>query len=422
MVGYGGSQLLRFAATLVLARHLLAPEVFGLVALVNVFLTGLDMLSDLGIGMDIVQHSRGDDLDFLNTAFVIQAGRGLILWLLATALAYPFALLYHQPELQLLAGIGALSVAIRGLASWSVYLMTRHVQLKTLTLLNVTAEIVGFIVSVIWAIRAPNAWALVAGRLATATVYTVGSHVVATRPIKLTWDKFAARDILTFGSGIFLSSAAYFLSGEAEKLVVGKFLTVVELGCFSLALSLASAPTQAISQVVGQVFFPMIAKGMREDRATAARHFKTAKLISLALSIPMCMGFVAYSHRLVTLMLPAGYESTGWMLQILGVRTAHQVFTSPTSSLMLACGDSRRGALASITRLVLMVGGLWLAFSKFDVHMAIAVLTISSVVGYIVVIPGVAKHLRQVLWLEVGGFALFLLSAGVATILPWPGR
>src|SRR6266705_3556248 len=98
ILGYAASQVLRLVSTIVLARQLLGPQAFGLVALVNVFLTGLDLLSDLGIGMDVIQHPRGDDPAFINTAFTIQAGRGLVLWVLATALAYPFAEFYHQPE------------------------------------------------------------------------------------------------------------------------------------------------------------------------------------------------------------------------------------------------------------------------------------------------------------------------------------
>ena len=60
--------MLRLGSTLLLAR-LLAPQSFGLVALVNVFLGGLEMLTDLGIGLDVVQHKRGDDPKFINTAF-----------------------------------------------------------------------------------------------------------------------------------------------------------------------------------------------------------------------------------------------------------------------------------------------------------------------------------------------------------------
>ena len=54
----------------VLARRLLGPQAFGIAALATVFLSGLEMLTDLGVGMDVVQHHRGDDPVFINTAFL----------------------------------------------------------------------------------------------------------------------------------------------------------------------------------------------------------------------------------------------------------------------------------------------------------------------------------------------------------------
>src|SRR5262245_29382509 len=66
--GYGASMVLRLGSNVVL-WHLLVPEAFGLVLLVNVFLQGLEMFSDLGVRVSIVQHKRGDDPDFLNTAW-----------------------------------------------------------------------------------------------------------------------------------------------------------------------------------------------------------------------------------------------------------------------------------------------------------------------------------------------------------------
>jgi hypothetical protein len=128
MVGYGISQFLKLASTLILAR-MLVPQAFGAVALVNVFLSGLEMLSDLGIGMDVVQHPNGDDPAFINTAFIIQAGRGITLWILATVLAYPFVRFYHQPEVLMLLIVGSLSVLFRGFTSGSIWGLTRHVRL-----------------------------------------------------------------------------------------------------------------------------------------------------------------------------------------------------------------------------------------------------------------------------------------------------
>jgi hypothetical protein len=62
---------------LILTR-LLFPEAFGLMALVQVFMGGLQMFSDLGVNMSIIQSKRGEDPDFLNTAWTFQILRGLI--------------------------------------------------------------------------------------------------------------------------------------------------------------------------------------------------------------------------------------------------------------------------------------------------------------------------------------------------------
>jgi O-antigen/teichoic acid export membrane protein len=420
IVGYAASQLLRLASVLVLARQLLSPNDFGLVALVTVFLSGLQMLSDLGIGLDVVQHRRGDDPSFINTAFLIQVGRGVFIWAIATLLAYPFAQFYGEPAVLWLVIVAALSTAVRGLASGSVWLMTRHVQLGKLTTLNVSSEAAGFLISVCWAIISPTAWALVAGGLATAVVFTVGSHLMAEHRISLAWDRAAARDVFIFGVGIFLSTATYFLGGEAERLVIGKFISMEELGCLSLALTLSSAPMRMILQVAAQVLFPVMATSIRNDRNAAGRHFRSARFVFLAIGIVVGAGFIAYSHRLVEILLPLKYASTGWMLQLLGFRTGLEIFGAPSSSLFLASGDTKYLAAANIARLLIMVPSVWLAASHFGIFEAVAVLTFAPMIAYPIVIFGVGRHLPRAFWIELACFGLYIAAMGVAAILPWP--
>jgi O-antigen/teichoic acid export membrane protein len=250
--------------------------------------------------------------------------------------------------------------------------------------------------------------------VASTIAFTVGSHLVAENHVSLQWDQAAAGDIFAFGAGIFLSTATYFLGGEAERLIVGKFITVAELGCFSLALTLSSAPSQALSQVIGQVFYPMISRSIREDRVTAANHFKKAKLVFLVVSIFLGVGFVGFGQKIVAILLPSKFEMTGWMLAWLGFRAAQQIFVAPTSSLILAFGDSKYPAIANGVRLLLMVSGLWLAFTRFGLHEAIAVLAISSALAYLVLIPALIRHQPTVVWFELSSFALFLACMGVA--------
>jgi O-antigen/teichoic acid export membrane protein len=422
IVGYAASQLLRLAATLVLARQLLSPQAFGLVALVTVFLSGLEMLSDLGIGLDVVQHRRGDDPVFVNTAFLIQMARGTVLWAIATAFAYPFAYFYGQPAVFGLAVVGAFSVGVRGMASGSVWLMVRHVQLGRLTALNVSSEVAGFLVSVSWALISPTAWALIAGRLGAAVAFTVGSHLLAEHRVSLLWDRGAARQILVFGAGIFVSTATYFLCGEGERLLIGKFISMEELGCFSLALALSAAPARAIQQVAGQVFFPMIASSVRNDRRIATKHFRSARVVFLTLAIVLGVGFIAYGHRVVTILLPQKYAMTAWMLQLLGFRASQDVLAAPAVSLVLACGDTRYPAAANISRLVLMLSGVWFAFSQFGIHQAIAVVAFVPLVSNAILLFGASRELHTIRLFEATSFLLFLAATGAATIIPWPWR
>lgn len=420
VVGYGASQVLRSITQLFLAHMLLDPAAFGLVALASVFLSGLDMLSDLGIGMDVVQHRRGDDPVFINTAFLIQVVRGTVLFGVAAALASPFAHFYHQPAVRALIVVAAMSTWVRGFSSGSVWTMTRHVEIRRLTILTVASEVAGVVVSLAWVAASPTAWALVVGRVATGVAFTVGSHLLSKQRVTLDWDSSAARDILMFGTGIFLSTGTYFLSGEAERLVIGKFISVAELGCFSLALTIAGAPSRALQQVVGQVFFPMIASSVRGDPEIAAKHFRSTRWAFLAISTLLGVVFIAYGHRLVAILLPSRYAMTGWMLQLLGFRAAQEVFAAPTSSLILAYGNSRYAAAANGLRLVLMVAGVWLAFDKFGIRGGVAVLAFVPAITYLVLLPAIARYLPRAFRTELLTLGLFVGAMVLAAILPWP--
>jgi O-antigen/teichoic acid export membrane protein len=417
IVGYGSTQLARLISMVLLAHLLLGPKAFGLVALVTVFLSGLEMMSDLGVGLDVIQHKRGDDFGFINTAFLIQAGRGLILWTIATALAYPFAIFYKQPAVLWLLIVGATSTGIRGFTSGSVWTMTRHVQLRKLTLLTVAGEAAGLVVSLAWAITSPSAWALVIGRVASALVFVVGTHMVAEHSVSTRWDPKAAKDILAFGTGIFISTATYFLTGEAERLVIGKFVNLVELGCFSLALTICAAATTGILQINNQVFFPLIAQSIREDKIRAARYFRSVRLFLLLVSVFLSVGFIVGSRWIVALLLGPGFAMTGWIMQLLGVRAALLLFMSINTSVLLAFGITKYQAWGNTARLVFLAVGLGIAFGRFGFREAIWVLAVSPIAPYILQLFGLFRHFRCVMWVELASFGALLASvAATATI------
>src|SRR5690554_7200124 len=100
--------VVKFAINLALTR-LLYREAFGLMALVAVFLLGLELFSDLGIRASIIHSPNGERRRFLNTAYTIQVARGFFLYSLVWLLPLPFAAFYSEPPLRDLLPVAGLS-------------------------------------------------------------------------------------------------------------------------------------------------------------------------------------------------------------------------------------------------------------------------------------------------------------------------
>src|SRR5437667_3460749 len=128
---YGLGQVLRLATNIFLAR-LLAPELFGIMLIVNSLRMGIELISDVGIGQNIVYHKNANDPDFYNTAWSLQAIRSVLLWLVALALAAPIARFYQSPILVYIVPLTAFGIVLSGFSSVSRSLMQKRMQIAKL--------------------------------------------------------------------------------------------------------------------------------------------------------------------------------------------------------------------------------------------------------------------------------------------------
>ena len=222
MVGFVLMQILRFTSNLILAR-LLYPEVFGLMALVNAFIIGVHMFTDVGIGPSIIQSPRGDDEDFYNTAWTVQICRGWGLWLALTALAWPVGLFYENADLSWLLVVAGAGETIRAFNSTAVFTLSRRLIRGRLVALEVATYGISVTITIIWIWFYPTVWALVIGGVISCSIEMVLSHLLLpgyrNRP---RWEPRAVHELLHFGKWIFLSSLFTFLAGQADRLIVGK--------------------------------------------------------------------------------------------------------------------------------------------------------------------------------------------------------
>jgi len=78
LVGHLTSQLIRLGGNLVTTR-LLAPEAFGIMALVHSIIAIIHLFGELGLTQSVVQNKHGENPDFLKTVYTLKVVVGLIL-------------------------------------------------------------------------------------------------------------------------------------------------------------------------------------------------------------------------------------------------------------------------------------------------------------------------------------------------------
>lgn len=368
VVGFGGSQALRLAGNLVLTR-LLFPESFGMMALVGVFLQGLELFSDVGIGPSIIQNRRGDDPDFLDTAWTIQVFRGMALTCCAAALARPVASLwFKKPDLTALMVVGGATSLIMGFNSTKLFTANRHLAMGRLMAVELATQLIGLATTVVLTALYRSVWSIVIGSLLTTTVKMVLSHVALPGPINRPhWSGGAARDLMSFGRWIFLATAMSFLASQGDRLILGRFLNESALGLYSIAFMMSDVPARLVSALYSKVLFPTFSRVYREDAGQLPELYDLVRRKMDLLILPVVGVFIAGAPEIVGLLFDARYKPAGPMLRVLSCRTAIACTIAPAAYTLLAMGRPSFGTLALALRFLWLAAGIPLAWRVFGV-------------------------------------------------------
>lgn len=350
VLGYGASQAMRLASNLILTR-LLFPEAFGLMALISLVTIGLSLFSDVGIAPSIAQSKRGDDPEFLNTAWTIQVIRGFCLWLAASMLALPAAWFYDVPELAFYLPIAALSLLITGFNPTRIETAHRHLLMGRLTVLDLCSQLIGIVAMIVLAFFLQSVMALVVGGIISAAMMLLLTHFgMPGATNRFRWEKQAATELITFGKWIFLSTVFWFFASQGDKAVLGKFLTLENLGIYNIGYFLASFPLLLGLAVTSRIMIPIYREQSEETRKlTKMRYGLTGAVLGLLLGMAMA------GPWLVQILYDARYVSAGAIVSMISIALIPQVIGMTYDQAALAAGDSRRFFIYSAVRSTLQV-------------------------------------------------------------------
>ena len=416
IASYGSSQIIRFASNLILTR-LLLPELFGLVGLAYVFITGINLFSDIGLGPSIIQNKRGDDPQFLNTAWTMQVIRSFFILICLVVITQPVASFYGEPRLLWLIPVIGINSVIGGFKSTATASLERKMAVKKVVLFELGVQIVSTTVMIVWAWFDRSIWAIIAGGFTGAVMELVWSHfLIPGKSNRFAWDKEAAKEIFSYGKWIFVSTALFFLCSQADRLILGKIFTLTMLGIYGIAFTLGDLPRQVIIAISGRVIFPsisMLADLPREELRAKILNNRNLILIPLAVGLAI---FVTFGDQLILILYRKEYIAASWMMPILALGIWHTTLHNMMGSCLLAVGKSQYPAMGNLLTFINLCIAIPVGYHFKGNLGAVIAVALGDLPTYAVTNYGLWREGLTCFWQDI---QLTALLVGVLATLIW---
>ena len=313
-MGKWGSQCISFAVFLTLA-HLLEPQIFGLVALANIFFAFMQVFLDQGFSKAIIQRQEIEP-EHLDTAFWTNIGIALVLLGISISGAGLIANLFKEPLLTPIIRCLSLSFVFAALNSIQSALLYRQLAFKALTTRTLLATFSGGVVGVVMALLGFGVWSLVGQQL---TNGFVGVLVLWWSTDWRPGFKFCTKhfqELFSFGINIVGIQILEFFNRRSDDLLIGYFLGSIALGYYTVAYRWLLVMTQLLTSVTIQVAIPVFSK-LQTEPELLKRAFYTATQLTSLISFPIFTGTAVLAPEIVQRLFGEKWMASVPVMQVL---------------------------------------------------------------------------------------------------------
>lgn len=295
-----GAQIVSFIVSIVLAR-MLAPEYYGTIALVMVFINILQVFVDSGLGTALIQKKDADDLDFSSVFYF-----NLIVCLLIYAgifIAAPYiAKFYSDDSLTTIIRVISLTIVVSGVKGIQQSYVSRNMLFKRFFFSTLGGTIFSAFLGIYMAYVGYGIWALVMQQLSNIVVDTLILWMtVKWRPQnKFSWNRLT--QLLSFGWKLLVSALLENVYNNLRNLIIGKLYSSSDLAFYNQGDKFPKVIVLNINASIDSVLLPSMSS-VQDDHNKVKNMTRRAIKISTYIMAPLMMGMAFCATPIVSLLL-----------------------------------------------------------------------------------------------------------------------
>jgi O-antigen/teichoic acid export membrane protein len=331
-------QLISLGYTITLAR-LLAPDDFGLIAMVVVFTGFADLLADVGLGSALIQKKDVTELHY-STVFWTNLGLGLFFTGLVFIGSDWIAAFYKRQELSLIAEILSLQFVLAAIRLVPGNRLAKELHFGYVAIASLLGMLLAGALAVYMALEGYGVWALAWQAVVGTLVTTLVTCLACRWKPQFVFSFGALKELLSFSVYVFGTQMIQYGARTVDKLLAGRYLGGDAVGMLDRAQTLILFPLKNISHVVGNVMFPALSM-VQDDVARVKKvYLRSTQAIAL-MTFPMMLGMIAVADNFVIGILGEQWAEMIPIIRILCIAGIASSIVTITGAVYLSQGASK---------------------------------------------------------------------------------
>lgn len=342
---------LQIGATVILAR-LLAPQDFGLIAMVAAVTGFVLLFKDMGLSLATVQKSEISHAQ-ISTLFWINVGFSVVLMLVTALLGPVLAWFYSEPRLTLIT-IGLASAFIFGGATVQHQaLLRRQMRFGTLAVIGVLSALLGVVAAVVSAWFGVRYWALVIMQLTTAVCTTIGVWLACSWRPGLPGGLAHVKSMLTMGGHVTGFNIVNYLARNLDKILVGRCCGSFLLGLYDRAYQVVLFPIVSVRTPLLNVAVPALSR-LKDDPDRYRNYYRKLILLMSMVSMPVMVFCLFCSESVIVLLLGNKWIGVNNIFKVLAIVGFIEPVAGTRGSVLVSLGQSGRCLLWGLLNSVVL--------------------------------------------------------------------
>ena len=332
-----GAQGVTFVVSLVLAR-ILGPEVYGVLALVTVFTTILQVFVDSGLGTALIQKKDADDLDF-SSVFFFNLGFSLLLYLLMFFAAPWIAAFYRMPTLRPVVRVLSLAIVISAVKNVQQAYVSRNMLFRKFFFSTLGGTLAAAVIGIGMAILGFGVWALVAQYLVNAAIDTLILWLTVHWRPQRRFSFSRLKELLSFGWKLLGESLFNTFYANVRSLVIGKLYSPSELAFYNKAFQLPQMLAFNVDTSLDSVLLPTMSQ-RQEDHSEVLRLTRLFIQVGTYIMMPAMLGLALCAVPAIRLLLGSKWLPSAPFMQLFCVSYAFYTMATANYNAYKALGRS----------------------------------------------------------------------------------